>query len=663
MKNTSTQFRSDINGIRAWAVTAVILYHFGLPGISGGFVGVDVFFVVSGFLMTTIIVKGLESNGPNNFSIIAFYMSRARRILPALIMLCVTLLALGYSFLLPLDYKMLSIHSILSVIFVSNMRFWSEAGYFDTQSHEKWLLHTWSLAVEWQFYLLLPILLVLIWKIKPGRAPITVAILAALIISLILSITITPTDPSTAFYLLPMRAWEMLAGGLVFLSSNRVTFKSKSSSALEAIGFTLIIMSFILFDSTSNWPGWRALLPVTGTALILLVARPKSPWTHLPGMQWMGTRSYSLYLWHWPIVVALTFYETQNNPILIGTGLLSTLLLGNLSYRLVESPSRRALNNLNFRKNVIGLLAGTLIVVTTSFYIYLKQGIYGRFSSEIELISKESLNKNPRRDECILTTGIASPSCTFGGNSLQAIMLGDSHAEAAVSALLAAAPSPDSKIMEWSYSACPFIKGVKSEDRKQCGAFVDWALLQLETIPHDVPIVIINRYAQFAFGANEDKSRENVPQIYFTKHYQAVENDFLDEYAKNLIDTVCMIAKDREVYLVRPFPEMGINVPNRMARSALLGLQRGAPSVPLAAYHKRQDFIWKAQDIAHNKCGVKILNPLPYLCFDNICHGDKDNRPLYRDDNHLSEYGNKLLVPMFKEVFREKQIPSHTVIK
>ena len=154
--STAPGFRSDINGLRAWAVAAVTFYHFGIPGFRGGFVGVDVFFVISGFLMTGIVVSGLERG---EFSILAFYLARARRILPAQIVLCAVLLALGWWLLLPVEYKKLGTQAVFSLAFLSNIKFWLEAGYFDAASHEKWLLHTWSLAVEWQFYLLLPLVL------------------------------------------------------------------------------------------------------------------------------------------------------------------------------------------------------------------------------------------------------------------------------------------------------------------------------------------------------------------------------------------------------------------------------------------------------------------------------------------------------------------------
>lgn len=651
MKTKSTSFRDDINGLRAWAVLAVIFYHFGINGFSGGFVGVDVFFAISGFLMTGIVVEGLEKSRTSKFSVFEFYMARARRILPALIVLCAALLTLGWWTLLPLDYELLGTHSAAGITFLSNIQFWREAGYFDTQSHDKWLLHTWSLAVEWQFYLILPLVLVAVWKWRPNRKSVTIVLLAGLLASLALSVIVTPLKPSAAFYLLPTRAWEMLAGGLVYLLVNRLVLNTGIRSAFEVAGFALIIGAIIWFDSSSSWPGWRALIPVIGTLLVLLAARSNSIWTGPAVIQWVGTRSYSLYLWHWPIVVTLTYLGQQTNPTYIAIGLGLTLVLGHLSYHLVESPTRRHLNKLSTSKSVAGLLGCTIAVTVVGLSVYLNQGISGRFDSKIEAISLESLNQNPRRDECLLLTGVASPSCTFGGKDLQVIVLGDSHANATVSAVVSAAPSANIGIMEWSYSGCPIIQGVHSAARQQCGAFVDWTIQKLQTIPTNVPVIIINRHAQFAFGANENISQKKTPQVYFSKPYLTPEPEFLEEYARNLTNTACHIAKNRTVYLVRPIPEMGIDVPMRMARSEISGTQKDI-YVTLADYNERQAFVVKAQDAARDRCGVKILDPLPYLCSDSRCYGAKNNRPLYRDDDHLSEHGNKVLVPMFSEVFR-----------
>lgn len=650
MSIESRKFRDDINGLRAWAVIAVILYHFGVSGFTGGFVGVDIFFAISGFLMTGIVLEGLERSKTSPFSLLRFYMARARRILPALTALCAILLVVGWLVLTPLDYQMLGTHSVAGITFLSNIQFWREAGYFDTQSHEKWLLHTWSLAVEWQFYIILPLILMAVWKWRPTRHTVTLAMLAGFVTSLSLSIAVTPLAPSAAFYMLPTRAWEMIAGGIVYLLANRLMLTSAIRRFLETIGFALIIASIIGFNSSSSWPGWRALVPVIGTSIILLAARTNSIWTGSALTQWLGTRSYSLYLWHWPIVVATYYLDQQENSTAIAIGLALTLVLGNLSYNLVETPARRYLTNFSLRENAAVLLSFAIAVALAGLGVRLNHGVSGRLPADVEAISLESQDINPRRTECLLMSGTVSPSCTFGGKDLQAIVLGDSHANAIVSAITAAVPSPNGAVMEWTYSSCPIIKGVHSTERKQCGEFVDWAIQELNSIPRNVPVVIINRHAQYAFGANENAHEVNTPQVYFTKQYKISEPAFLKEYAQNLKDTACEIAKNRTVYLVRPIPEMGVDVPTRMARAAMSGVQKEI-FISLAAYYKRQAFIWKAQDAAHDQCGVKILNPLPYLCSENRCLGSKNNRPLYRDDDHLSESGNKVLVPMFSDVF------------
>lgn len=270
-------FRLDINGLRTWAVVAVVLFHFGIPGLKGGFVGVDIFFVISGFLMTGIVVKGLESG--NGFSILGFYLARARRILPALIALCTALLALGWLTLSTVDYSKLSTHIIVSLAFLSNVKFWREAGYFDAASHEKWLLHTWSLAAEWQFYLVLPLALMLVWKLRPTRQAITVTVAIGLVTSLALSVLLTPRMPTAAFYLLPTRAWEMLAGGLVYMLADRATLTSRQRKSAEWLGFALLIGAIVGFDGAMSWPGYLALVPVAGSVLVLFAAQQHSIFT------------------------------------------------------------------------------------------------------------------------------------------------------------------------------------------------------------------------------------------------------------------------------------------------------------------------------------------------------------------------------------------------
>lgn len=499
-------FRGDINGLRAWAVLAVILYHFGVLGFGGGFVGVDVFFVISGFLMTGIVVNGLERGG---FSLLAFYLARARRILPALIVLCAVLLTLGWWVLLPLDYKALGAHAVSSLVFLSNIKFWREAGYFDAASHEKWLLHTWSLAVEWQFYLLLPVVLLGVWKWRPGRRGVVVVMVVGLLTSLALSVVVTSLRPTAAFYLLPTRAWEMLAGGLVFLLADRWALTARQRTVLELAGIALVIGSIAGFAASSPWPGWRAMVPVIGTAAVLLAAQPASRWTGSAIAQWLGTRSYSLYLWHWPIVVALTYLEWQADSMAIVAGLVLTLVLGDLSYRWVEVPARVHLNRFRLGWGAAALLGTAIAMAAPGAAVFLKDGVTGRFASEIEVIEAEALNKNPRQGVCHIGTGAGSPSCRFGGEQLRAIVMGDSHANAIVSAVAAATISSKDGVMEWTSSGCPIMQGVKSTifENWPCVDFIDWTVRELKGISSEIPVVIVNRHGQYALGKNEDHGK------------------------------------------------------------------------------------------------------------------------------------------------------------
>jgi peptidoglycan/LPS O-acetylase OafA/YrhL len=232
------KFRSDINGLRAIAVIAVVLFHFSPSLMPGGFAGVDVFFVISGYLMTGIIFKGLEQN---SFSVLNFYVSRANRIIPALAVLCLVLLVLGCLFLSPLDYKTLGKHIASSMLFISNFIYWRESGYFDAESHGKWLLHTWSLSVEWQFYIIYPVLLVAFRKLVPLKA-LKNAVVIGTIVGFIFCVVATFKFPNPAYYLIPTRAWEMMLGGVAYLYP--ITFIRRRKKYLELFGLLLIFSSY-----------------------------------------------------------------------------------------------------------------------------------------------------------------------------------------------------------------------------------------------------------------------------------------------------------------------------------------------------------------------------------------------------------------------------------
>lgn len=649
-------FRTDINGLRAWAVVAVVLYHFGVPGFGGGFIGVDVFFVISGFLMTGIVIKGLEQG---SFSVLAFYGARTRRIVPALLVLCGALLATGYLVLAPPDYKNLATHAISALGFFSNFKFWDEAGYFDVASHDKWLLHTWSLSVEWQFYLLLPIVLSLVWRLKPGRLAQILLLGAGIALSFGLSVALTNRYPTTAFYLLPTRAWEMLCGGLVFMFSAGRAQPASSRRWIEALGLALIVGSATVLDIEAPWPGWRAALPVVGAMLILQSNRPDSLWTGNRIVQWLGDRSYSLYLWHWPLVVALAYGEMQREAWAIVVGMMLTVVLGDLSCRWVENPSRRWLGSLGQPRFLAALTVAFLAVLAPAVTIRLANGFAGRLDPLIESVAKEANNFNLRREECHVSKGNSSPSCIWGGNTWNVIALGDSHTSATVSAL--AATRDNAGVVQWSYSGCSFVFGLKLRPEitamaganYQCERFVEWAESRLTELPQNVPVVILNRYAEQAFGTNYKHLNIARPEIYFSVAPDQTSPEFLTEFGQHIRETACKIAKQRRVYLIRPIPEMGFNVPRTLSRRLAFGMKEDV-SISIDDYRRRNDWVWEAQDAAARECGVTILDPTPYLCDTERCYGSRNFQPLYMDDNHLSETGNKLLTPMYQKVFDER---------
>lgn len=320
-------FRHDINGLRAWAVLVVMLFHFGIPGFSGGFVGVDIFFVISGYLMGGIIIGGLEERGGRKFSVWNFYLSRARRILPALLVLCAILLVLGWFVLLPTYYRALGGHVLTSALFLSNIKYWLEAGYFDSASHEKWLLHTWSLSVEWQFYLLLPLLLWGVWRFWPGRRNAFIALSVCFGASLGLSIWLTAFRPEAAFFLFPTRAWEMLAGTLIAMRGGVNAYAPWQRQACEGLGFSMMAIA-VFTANPETWPGGYAVLPVLGAMLVLIANRQDSPLTAPAVLQRLGDWSYSVYLWHWPVVVALAYLGWLQQWYIVLAGLVLSLLLG-----------------------------------------------------------------------------------------------------------------------------------------------------------------------------------------------------------------------------------------------------------------------------------------------------------------------------------------------
>lgn len=638
-------YREDINGLRAWAVIAVLLFHFQLPGLGAGFMGVDIFFVISGFLMTAIIVKGLERG---NFSILKFYMARVRRILPALLAMIAVLLGLGWFYLPTFDYSVLATQSLSALFFVSNVFFGLEGSYFSNSPYEKWLLHTWSLAVEAQFYVLFPIFLILLWKLRPRISTVLWGLIGLFFISLALNMVVSGWKPTIAFYVLPTRGWELAAGGLAFLIGREVLALQRFGKPLFWSGFGLWVIALVLLDNSYTWPSGWALLPVIGTVLIILANQAQAKLTVNPVAQWLGDRSYSLYLWHWPLVVALHFVGLQNDWFWVSAALAFSLILAHLSYHFVEVPTRSYLSMRSLRKEVYVIgLAG---LVFLSFSLFVKSyPLENRIDPLVDMIASEAGNHNPQREACQPDiNGLNSPGCIFGDKTVGAYLIGDSHSDMVATAFGEAAKNSGLGIQFFGRMGCPTIEGVQIglSSRAACTNFNNWLFEFLENDTSGLPVVVVNAIWHEA---------NMLPKVSFDYAGGGIDTQFEQDFIDGSISSICRIASKRDVWLVRPVPPAGVNVPKQLSRDILLGrIQKDEFQdirYPLADYHKKARFVWRVQDLAVEKCGAKILDPLPYLCDSESCYGSRDLRPLYYDGGHLSEYGNKFLVPMFEKVF------------
>lgn len=364
------EYRREIDGLRALAVLPVILFHAGFDAFSGGFVGVDVFFVISGYLITSIIIA---ERAAGTFSIAGFYERRARRILPALFLVMALCIPAAWLWLLPADMQDFAQSAAAVTVFSSNVLFWVTSGYFDSAAEMKPLLHTWSLGVEEQFYLFFPLVLVFLWRFRLLLWP-----LAALA-SLALAQWAAQAWPVAAFFLLPTRAWELLLGAMValYLSAGRRPGSGAGADLAAVLGLLLILYATFAFDAGTPFPGLPALLPTVGALLIILCAGPGT-WTgRMLGtapLVMIGLVSYSAYLWHQPLMAfARHRGGGEAGPWLLGALAALSLPLAWLSWKYVEAPFRRRQNFT--RRQVFGLaLAGSAAFAAFGLAGHLTEG-------------------------------------------------------------------------------------------------------------------------------------------------------------------------------------------------------------------------------------------------------------------------------------------------
>ncbi|MFA0240255.1 MULTISPECIES: acyltransferase family protein [Vibrio] len=642
-------FRYDINALRALAVSIVVIFHF-FPGfITGGFLGVDVFFVISGFLMTKIIMSSLETN---TFSLKDFYLARAKRIIPALAVMCLVVLLVGIIYLDPWALRKLGKHILTSVGFVSNHTYLKESGYFDVAAQSKWLLHTWSLSVEWQFYVLYPLVLMATYKLFGAKGA-AVAIGTTLIGSL--AYNYAYLGSSASYYTLPSRAWELLAGSVVALKRAPIELKKSNVQLLLLVAIASLFISPVLIDSSTLWPSHVTLIPVIATAIILLLNLDLNFTFHKSRLiQWVGLCSYSIYLWHWPINVFiknLTSNTITHNIV----GVMISVLMGILSFKFIESyRPKKARKGASFFVAYYPVVFA-IPVALIGQVVYESEGLLWRLDKTQLVIAQSVYERNPRSGECHVEFG-PSPECHYGSGPVSAIVLGDSHGASIVRSVEASAPN-DTSVIDWTRSACPTISGIKrvlssGELSEECGDFVSASLIKAKTNYPNVPVVVINRMGGYLYGSNEDgwqSENEKISLIAGDKRFQTRSEEYLNSILSSFEKTMCELSQSNPVYLVKPIPELKKDVPKTMYKYSILNQSDISVSIPLEEYRQRTALITKSYEKISQNCRVTLIDPEPIFCDDQQCLGDINNHPTYVDDDHLNEFGAGQLIPQFRE--------------
>jgi len=639
--------RRDIDGLRALAIIPVVMYHFGFGVFSGGFVGVDVFFVISGYLITSIIVREI---GEGRFSFVDFWARRARRIIPALSVMMLVALVVGW-YLMPVsDYSQLGRAVRYQAMFVSNILFMRQDGYFNPASDFKPLLHTWSLSVEEQYYILFPLLMVLLTRyLRQWRW----ALCGLLVVSFALNVWVIKRQPDAAFFLLPMRAWELLCGAmLAVLPISGRKLAPWACEAVSAGGLLAVLIAIFGFNKYTLFPGWAALLPVLGaTAMIwangqtpTLVGRLLS----LRAMVGIGLLSYSWYLWHWPVFVYANAISVDGMQALEAGGwVLLTLVLAWLSWRLVELPFREKRLFAGRKSVLYAGLATLLIIGMAGQWVRTSDGVPARVSGQA-LQYAQARDWQRGQMGCLLQRDSQDMSkvCRFGGDDQTPpvqLVWGDSHAAALKPAIEADAERYGIPVWLASLSGCLPILG--HETRQQCQDFNQATLQSIrEHNIHDV--VLAARWSLYLYG-EEDGDMQHV--LYRDDSRSVAEQAF----ARDLSAMVHRLWETGvRVWIFKEVPLQRQGTVARLSSLAMLGRSAERLGRPLAEHLARQKFLNALfTQLSQQDPQVRTLDPAPLMCPDGICRAEFDGYSQYMDENHLSDKGGERMKPLLAPIF------------
>lgn len=658
MTNPNLKYRSDIDGLRALAVISVVIFHAFPTLMPGGFVGVDIFFVISGFLIGTILLKSMDRG---TFSFSDFYARRIRRIFPALTLVLISCWFIGKLVLLPNEMTELSKHIVAGAGFVANFALWYESGYFDIAAELKPLLHLWSLAIEEQFYLLFPIILWTAWKL--GLSAIKL-ILAIGLVSLILNLYFIHVDPNATFYLLPTRAWELLAGTLLAWAclqpwwiSRVEQQRSTLNDILSATGLVLIFFALFSFKSSDLFPGWRAIFPVLGSVL-LIAAGPSS----IINKRIFSTRvavaigliSFPLYLWHWPLLAFARIVQGEEPSIEIrSAAVAAALLLAWITYSLVEKPLR---NGILKQARQTPAFVGLMIVIVLGGFVSYKQPVADPLETKSEVARAIEKNTAISLANCATRfpdwNKMTDNPCLIQDGSITSSVIGDSHAAHLFAGLSTYSTAEHGLAVFPASCAAPFYD-TSTAQKDKAAAKVRANAYRLINEAYDY-VANDNSVVNVLLAHNPRCSYEDAVDI-----QNPDEPDFRKVLESGMRRSFKILSDAKKNVLVvldgptLPFdPSACVQRPFRITeKNDHCSFQRTIfdQDTVNSAYNEI------VQRVAKDFINVQIIDLSSQLCDSDRCYAAKGGKVLYNDRNHLSMYGSQFIAPyIMKSLLQEK---------
>lgn len=630
MYTQTSQYRPDIDGLRAVAVLSVLVFHAFPSAMPGGFVGVDIFFVISGYLITSILVR--EALG-DRLSILQFYIRRARRIFPALLAVLAVTLLLGWLMMFPVEWQPLGKHVAAGSVFVSNIALWRESGYFDVSSDFKPLLHLWSLAVEEQYYLVWPLILGLTARL--GRRWLLGAALLIAVASFAFSVAMTPRQSVLAFYLPMSRFWELLAGsGLAILRSKALQGSRLNqpagpllAEAMGWLGLAAIVAAVAGFSRATPFPGYAAALPVLGSTFVIAAgpgARVNRWLLAHPATVWVGLISYPLYLWHWPLLAYVRIWFGEAAPAEWRLAMMAAaVLLAWLTYRFIESPIRADSRNHLARADAARLWTALLAFGAIGLAVW--AGKVPARSAHSALVGGITAAQRDWVD--------ANDQSWPGALPGRVLMVGDSHMQHYAPRLAKLLPANRGRahpVTLISLSGCAPVPGITRQST-DCAAFTEKAYAAMQA--SDVQTVVLaSSWKGFSirpdYYRTGDSARQRV--VPFAPDSQWV----MDEWQQRLL---ALRQAGKRVVIVLSSPRGAAVEPQRLIERSLWAWSEQPIQPPSEASLKAvvQDVDAQVLKVAQ-AVGAEVVEPFAFFCKGGVCPVvDEQGAPIFIDDSHI----------------------------